>query len=594
MPRLNRDGSLWCSGIAGVGFFGGDFVADRPRTLTEIHPAGMRAFLNDEEAVTQCADTQVLAVKCRTGDRRVVSIGGAGEVFAGGGVWAAFLAGGGVRTSTGLVLPSAYVGAGTGPMRSDCVGPDGQIAIKDTYHSYGPWHVYRRDRSRWLLSEKDAVNIQLLGGDRAIFREGWKWVGFGVGVPTPRPLTEPAWNLRYLETPEGWWIFYQENNGRIFAHPNGVPVGHILGSATDAFGIDAVMLADGRIRVIWATSEGEVPSSIVTAHFRLTDARVPLESQSEPIVKIDRSMWGGWFVFGPHENLPGNCYLQCGPIGAQYEEVFLYDVAGHVIAQYVAAERAGQDIEEEIAKARQRHPELPVIFYWTRQNQHGPVPSADWVGVEMYRGAVESVAAFEAAGRYATARCPKVILIPGVYTSNANNTTDLKSIPPVVARVAHDMPNVVGLLNFSGAGRATGYQDHPEVHPAWEEVFAGIPSAPSIPSPGPVPEPKPKPTPEPPPAPQPEPKPEEPIMLTDEQLYPIYERAGAALHASDPSRTAGDWAQGCREAADCYRGAAGRDPLMPELMLHAQLRAKGVSIEDRQQLAIDAVLLRRG
>jgi len=200
-------------------------------------------------------------------------------------------------------------------------------------------------------------------------------------------------------------------------------------------------------------------------------------------------MWAGWFVFGPVPALPGNCYAQAGPIGAQHEEVLLYTNEGRLFAQYVAAENVGQLITDEIAKARRRHPELPVLAYWTRADHTGPVPPADWVGVELYRGATESVADFEARGRRAIARCPKAMLIPQCYTSNTDNTDDLASIPPVVARLA-SAPNVVGVLAFSGAGRATGYQDHPEVQGLWTALYACV-SAPALPPPAPA---KPEPT----------------------------------------------------------------------------------------------------
>ena len=48
----------------------------------------------------------------------------------------------------------------------------------------------------------------------------------------------------------------------------------------------------------------------------------------------------------------------------------------------------------------------------------------------------------------------------------------------VYARVACDCPSVVGILGFSGAGRATGLQDHPDVRPLWQRLADGIPSAP--------------------------------------------------------------------------------------------------------------------
>lgn len=278
MPRLNRTGEFWCSGIAGAGFYVGDFdTRGNARVLHHQDNAGMRGWFTDDLAITQFGDSQVLGINARTGARVAVDGQGASEVQANGGVWAAFTLDG-VRTSTGLKFPSAYIGASTGPARNDCIGPDGQIAIKEKYHSFGPWHVYRSDGSRWLLASGDAANIQLLGGDRAIYRQGWQWFATG-DIPVPKPVTAIAWGLKLLETPEGWWLVYQAEDGRVVAHPNGNALGYILGSVTDAFGLDALRLADGRFSVIWATTEGENPRDIVTTYFSLSNPRVSVSPE---------------------------------------------------------------------------------------------------------------------------------------------------------------------------------------------------------------------------------------------------------------------------------------------------------------------------
>jgi hypothetical protein len=136
----------------------------------------------------------------------------------------------------------------------------------------------------------------------------------------------------------------------------------------------------------------------------------------------------------------------------------------------VSSPAAGQSIEEEVANARARRPDLPVIPYWTRQDHLGLVPPGDWIGVEAYRGVNETLDGFELRLGAAIRRCPKVVLIPQCYTSNTDNTLDLRSIPAVVARLARDYANVIGMLVFSGSGRQTGLQDHPEVLPWWEPL----------------------------------------------------------------------------------------------------------------------------
>lgn len=192
---------------------------------------------------------------------------------------------------------------------------------------------------------------------------------------------------------------------------------------------------------------------------------------------ILRPIGVGFFEYGPPTS-PGNWYAQVGPIGAPEPEVFLYARDGRRIAQYVAAEQPGQTIAGEVAAARRRHPDLPIIPYWPRGDQPGPVPPGDYIGVEAYRGVSESIEGFERRLEAATFRCPRAILLPQCYTSNLANTPDLPSILPVVLRVAAAFPTVVGLLAFSGAGRRTGLGDHPEVQGCWQTVADRAPAAP--------------------------------------------------------------------------------------------------------------------
>lgn len=110
----------------------------------------------------------------------------------------------------------------------------------------------------------------------------------------------------------------------------------------------------------------------------------------------------------------------------------------------------------------------------------------------------------------------RVILIGQAYSSNSGNTADLRTIPPVIAKVARDHANIEGIINFSGSGRATGWQDHPEVQPDWQKVFDGITGTPIIVPPQPQPIPPDPPHPQPPDPvpipPQPIP-PQEPLMI---------------------------------------------------------------------------------
>lgn len=200
----------------------------------------------------------------------------------------------------------------------------------------------------------------------------------------------------------------------------------------------------------------------------------------EPLPALGRAAILAFFAFGPERAtaaLPGNARVLV-------TEALV--VAGdRVLGQYVASEGAGQaqdlvNLEAAIRSARAARPGVPVIPYWTRGAQALRVPAgADIVGVEAYRMLDESLAGFEARLRAALARCAMALIVAQCYTSNANNHPDLAALVPVYLRIARECPNVLGFLPFSGVGRATGLQDHPEVRPLWDEVAAGIPGLPA-------------------------------------------------------------------------------------------------------------------
>ncbi len=200
---------------------------------------------------------------------------------------------------------------------------------------------------------------------------------------------------------------------------------------------------------------------------------VPALVAPPSIPAIGRPMWCGFFDFVT-ATTPGNCVLNTS-------ELIVRDAHGLAVAQYVASPNESDPNALDSAIAAAKSKGLPIVAYWTRQAQAIRLPKgADIIGVEAYRDTTESLAAFESRVRSAVARCPKVALICQCYTSNTKNTADLTTLVPVYARIAKDCGNVWGLLVFSGSGRPTGLQDHPEVLPLWQSVAAGITSAPAL------------------------------------------------------------------------------------------------------------------
>lgn len=217
---------------------------------------------------------------------------------------------------------------------------------------------------------------------------------------------------------------------------------------------------------------------------------------TEPIPAIGRPLWLGWFEFPASVSLaPCNCVLHVTQ-GAPW--LHLASLDGQVIARYVAGDPDGDvdALERAILRGQADGMGYPVIAYWTRKAQAARYPSGTGViiGVEAYQGIDESSTQFETRLDRACARTGRaVVLIAQCYTSNRTQTDDLVSIVPVVARVARRHANVIGIVGFSGSGRPTGYQDHPEVHAAWQELFSGITGAPVIGAPTPQPSPAPTP-----------------------------------------------------------------------------------------------------
>ena len=267
-------------------------------------------------------------------------------------------------------------------------------------------------------------------------------------------------------------------------------------------------LVDGEL---WVASS--MPAAVVRAGDVLPYV-APIHRYA-PVVAINRPLWFGWF-FGTGVE-PSNCAFVDGHAcvrGPQWRYV-----AGNPDGDVAAIAWAIADAHHDHARE--------VLAYVPRRAQFALPTAAEVQGVEAYLGADETDDAFVARLSASLWKCPRAVLIAQCYTSNATLTSDLRRVPGLVSRLARDHANVEGILVFSGAGRATGWGDHPEVHDAWREVFAGITGVPAVlpplpPEPDPEhtggtdtpappvvePEPEPEPVPEPEtPAPAPEPAP---------------------------------------------------------------------------------------
>lgn len=469
MPRYSRSG-LIAAGIAGnIVSRAGKFIAK---------PAGGACWFDDQEMIyaRKIGEPDVWALRAHDGMVEIAKDEkGATELRAGGGVWAAELGGPGVRSNRHPFLPLAG-------LRD--VGPDGTLAYcRDRQVGLGLILRALDGATTTLVTETAACrDVQVHNPTQATWIQGGRIrSSYGdpvtpdgrCGVPRVVTLAGKRLLLYWHEDSQGERLLLQTEWGN--------PVGYVLtkpGQVKDgkadwpAFRPDLIALSE--VKACWSITEAEGPTSIRERVIDLSRPTVDLRRPVE-MTKIDRPLWCGFFEFEP-ATLPGNCEL------VQWSTwQWRLMAGGRQVAVYVSGEPDGSlpSLETNIAKVKPQG--VPVIAYWPRSLQAGPVPKgADWVGVESYRSKDDSLSTCEAKVRAAVAKCPKAVLIAQCYTSNTTLTADLASLVPVYARIAKECANVVGILTFSGSGRPTGLQDHPEVKPLWQELADGIPSPPEV------------------------------------------------------------------------------------------------------------------
>lgn len=190
-----------------------------------------------------------------------------------------------------------------------------------------------------------------------------------------------------IDTPEGVYILTQ-SQGRCLLRPWKTPqVGHVVATGTtdNPHGV----CVDGLFLIVFTVAgvleQREIP-------LNATRENLVALPTSQPIVPIGRPCWCGFFTFGRHDPLPGNCDLR-DDLG-----LLVRHTSGAVVAQYVAAEADGtvEGLERAIAAARKERPTVPVVAYVPRGMQSGRLPvGADYIGLEAYRGKDESLEFFE-------------------------------------------------------------------------------------------------------------------------------------------------------------------------------------------------------
>jgi hypothetical protein len=202
---------------------------------------------------------------------------------------------------------------------------------------------------------------------------------------------------------------------------------------------------------------------------------------------------------------------------------------GRPFLQYVAGNPEGDPAATAAAVKAGKASGLPVLVYWPRPQPSVWIPQADVIGIEAYQLAGESAAAFKNRIGAACKAVGRAVLIAQAYTSNTSNASNLEPLAALYGQLAIEHSNVEGILAFSAGGRATGWDDHPEIWAGWQALFAGI-TAPHL-APVVTPQPKPTPKPTPTPAPIPVPPQELPDMNLPARCYVLLHNSNIAACA---------------------------------------------------------------
>jgi hypothetical protein len=444
-------------------------------------PAANGGWFNDSLLLFAQAENLWL-YNLYTGERILASARGANVFKGGGDVWAAWLNGYGFFTSKGLYLPEA------GFMD---VSVDGAIAYKENYQAAISSIVIREfSDQEWTLPSIGVVwDLQLLGDRSAIWSEGSpserSVLTCGLAPKVTVTRNGNLWRPQAVFGAGRWWVYYySEGNGwkGVVCHPFDDIQGFVVEEGEDAFGCVARAWSNN-IQFAWSVREGERPEDLRQRTINVTTQElIDLNTlgTTQAITPIARPHWmgffaghegsgGGWDTTTDPRTLPGNAYLLI-PEG-NFEDKSEKPVGSYVQGGTV----------EEIEDAARQVSYTPIAYWDARSWPRYPnLPKGSWLCIQAYMRKDETPEAFEAAISAEIRKAPfsNIALVCQCYTSNATLTDDLTQLVPIFSRLVVNHPQVIATIPFSGSGRRTGLQDHPEVRPLWDEYASTIPSTP--------------------------------------------------------------------------------------------------------------------
>lgn len=384
--------------------------------------------------------------------------------------------------------------AGTSPPYADgrgAIGRDGTIAYVPNRQLGSPTVLRAPDGSETAI-DGAPYGLQVLGPASAV------WTGGSLNAPVP-----PAGAISPKVCGD-WMVYYKDGQGLV-----GRRIGTSLGvifTTGSAFNHDAIE-GGGDVLAAWSTTQGEMPVDLRT----LRVSQCPLVDldaggQIEPIVDVNRALW----IFGFGDGtLPVNCRMRKipGVIGTGIEAL-----DGTPICHYVNGEPSDvnpEDIERAVDTARSQLPAGRPILAYVPHGVRLPA-NADWIGPECYMRKSETLEGFEESRRQKAIEAGRpIVWICQTYSSNANQVGHtpvtvfpdgtviiepaadplaLRRLVPVYARLLRGTPPLVikgGGMFSVGPWRRTGYEDHPEIHPDYQQLTSTIQTPPTdTPDPG--------------------------------------------------------------------------------------------------------------
>lgn len=199
-----------------------------------------------------------------TGQKTVVDTRGANDLYAGGGVWAAWLAGQGVRTSLGYVNPSAGLQA---------VGADGTVVITPNYQSGIGLALVRPNGQVISVAAGPARFVHMPYSNMMVWTENDQIRVWGVRAPQ-LPTGEAFFRPKIIGIAE--FLLYHTHD-RLILQEWDRPYGYILSENGLTFSPFGTMISNSLIRVAWAAREGERPEDLRTVTVDLTSGRKPVQ-----------------------------------------------------------------------------------------------------------------------------------------------------------------------------------------------------------------------------------------------------------------------------------------------------------------------------